>query len=1005
MDPFFVLALSQLLGILGDLAGNRCVRVVYGGSADQMLFGTSMFGVLLFLLLVLLVHWVSEGSTYKGDMLKLPDAKHILDMLFNIELMAQTAALSVAFQFSEAWIYRSSWGSVIKPSASMLSPLLVMPLNTFHFHVLGKSYRCDGFVAAVVIGGSCIVAKLFSNISRLQIMTPFIASDTESGVSNAPIVSAACIMCLCYATWSVALRNSHIGQGIDAFDWVFLERVVGSCFTTVCVLVSNCRVCGKQQDAKPYYTILSEASRRTIMGMPSVLLFLCPLYGRIALQFTWLVRNESNIAIASFWLQGSRLGATLVFAWCLKRCAPWFLGHTSTNQIPETKSRNLLRNGSLVVMVGFSIFALLPMLAPILRSQSLALSTWTHRKHNVSKLHFMALGDWGCNAGSTLSCKTLGSRDKVLASLNWYSKLKREHGEPTSFLLNMGDTFYDDGLVDNVQLARIMNEYLQTLRPLEDFQGHVWYSVLGNHDRRHDTSVIVPGKHGPLHFPAKWYHWYQNSRLVHFIALDTNWAQSQSICAHRFEPAYRATDYRSCITSFHNESHQQMEWLRKILHEDDARWRVVFGHHPIFASGRWAFRDIDNNDAGLLARFLVPIFREFDVHVYIAGHDHSMQHWQAYGTGYFVFGSGGADLDEQPHYQNKFNHSAYAAVQDHSVGEHGFGAFEVNETELCVTSISATLDSDPVGCFTSCLHQSKGWGTEPTCTFNKPTKIHAQKEVAGTNMNASTHASVPDATAFQSFCKEGDHGWPRFENYAELQQSPWAAYLKALYGELPFSGWPICLYDFWVLDAHNLKHAKLSLNRSIMRPICWRKGCRGYQSLLKQGDVFQTRGGHPYLRGPGFWIFHLPFRPGGFPSNGWIEVMHMAGGLTGEKTACWLSYARGSGIWFNLGNTRVYRSHREAFVDLCDRQPRKGEGQDEPLVPCAQGKGIDSFQVHLWFFPNEFEIVAVKYAGMYSCCTRKGGILPSSFRAGWHASRPCNCDPKQTWLNCKTNLV
>merc|ERR1719446_1139313 len=54
-----------------------------------------------------------------------------------------------------------------------------------------------------------------------------------------------------------------------------------------------------------------------------------------------------------------------------------------------------------------------------------------------------------------------------------------------------------------------------------------------------------------------------------------------------------------------------------------------------------------------------------------------------------------------------------------------------------------------------------------------------------------------------SHCKyDGDqHGWPVFNDQASLQGSNWAGYFQDVYGEIPQSGYPICIYDFfWLYD-------------------------------------------------------------------------------------------------------------------------------------------------------------------------------------------------------------
>merc|ERR1711920_954840 len=45
------------------------------------------------------------------------------------------------------------------------------------------------------------------------------------------------------------------------------------------------------------------------------------------------------------------------------------------------------------------------------------------------------------------------------------------------------------------------------------------------------------------------------------------------------------------------------------------------------------------------------------------------------------------------------------------------------------------------------------------------------------------------------------------------------------------------------------------------------------------------------------------------------------------------------------------------------------------------------------------EILGTKLVGTYPCGGATGA--PASIRAGWQASKPCDCDAKQQYLNCK----
>ena len=78
-------------------------------------------------------------------------------------------------------------------------------------------------------------------------------------------------------------------------------------------------------------------------------------------------------------------------------------------------------------------------------------------------------------------------------------------------------------------------------------------------------------------------------------------------------------------TPIHHHDWKQTEkashLLRSVLGTDKSDWRIVFGHHPCFSGGR------HSPDKELIKEIL-PIMRAGDVDIYMAGHDHNMQHWR-----------------------------------------------------------------------------------------------------------------------------------------------------------------------------------------------------------------------------------------------------------------------------------------------------------------------------------------------------------------------------------------
>ncbi len=78
-------------------------------------------------------------------------------------------------------------------------------------------------------------------------------------------------------------------------------------------------------------------------------------------------------------------------------------------------------------------------------------------------------------------------------------------------------------------------------------------------------------------------------------------------------------------------SETQLRWLDRELSRSKARWKIAYGHHPIYSySG--------HGDNPPLQRSLLPILKN-RVQVYLAGHDHVFQHLQPEAGVHFVVSS------------------------------------------------------------------------------------------------------------------------------------------------------------------------------------------------------------------------------------------------------------------------------------------------------------------------------------------------------------------------------
>jgi len=78
----------------------------------------------------------------------------------------------------------------------------------------------------------------------------------------------------------------------------------------------------------------------------------------------------------------------------------------------------------------------------------------------------------------------------------------------------------------------------------------------------------------------------------------------------------------------HAMSETQVRWLERELARSTARWKIVYGHHPIYSYGA-------HGDTLELQRLLLPVLRN-RAQVYLVGHEHLMQDLEPEGGVHFL---------------------------------------------------------------------------------------------------------------------------------------------------------------------------------------------------------------------------------------------------------------------------------------------------------------------------------------------------------------------------------
>lgn len=248
----------------------------------------------------------------------------------------------------------------------------------------------------------------------------------------------------------------------------------------------------------------------------------------------------------------------------------------------------------------------------------------------VSKeaLNFLAIGDFGTGAADQ---KTVAKAMQDFAS---------SHSLQTEALFMIGDNFYGptkDGFTTESKRWKLE---IEEMYPASRFPGPM-YAVLGNHDYHdnaggQDVQLAYSQKSGVRwKMPNKWYR-QDFGNLLTLISLDSNLpAVSGSKDKKTGKP-------RASLTA--TEEAAQLEWLKAELAKPRAAFTLVMAHHPLYSNG-------DHGDTKAIIAQWEPLLQKHQVHAYLCGHDHDLQHLEMEGkfTSHILSGGGGARTRKLEH--------------------------------------------------------------------------------------------------------------------------------------------------------------------------------------------------------------------------------------------------------------------------------------------------------------------------------------------------------------------
>jgi len=251
---------------------------------------------------------------------------------------------------------------------------------------------------------------------------------------------------------------------------------------------------------------------------------------------------------------------------------------------------------------------------------------------------FMVIGDMGT-----------GRPDQHKVAAAMAQRAKSDH---VDFIVTVGDNFYEFGVssVDDPQWkTKFEDVYADPALQLPI------YPSLGNHDHRGNAQAQIEysQRNKNWKMPALYYTFtrtFGDGTAAQFFAIDT-----------------------SPILDKEKVAASQIEWLNHELGQSTARWKFVFGHHPLYSH----VGEDREKERKIMIAALEPLFTKHRVDVYFAGHDHTLEMLKPVKGVNYVITGGGAGPDKA--YEVAWTDEAFYAA---TLG--GFTLLRVGKSEVVI---------------------------------------------------------------------------------------------------------------------------------------------------------------------------------------------------------------------------------------------------------------------------------------------------------------------------------
>ncbi len=228
---------------------------------------------------------------------------------------------------------------------------------------------------------------------------------------------------------------------------------------------------------------------------------------------------------------------------------------------------------------------------------------------------FYVLGDWGRKGDF--------GQQELADAMNLAGSVV----EP-EIIISTGDNFYPNGVASTTDY-----QWIASYEEVYDgyFLNCPWYVVLGNHDYRGNAQAQIDYSSISQRWtmPARYFHKdvIEDDFSIRFLFIDSNPFE------HEY---YQEEKYKDKVAL--QDTVRQLLWADSLLSDTSFTYKIVVGHHPMYTGGKRA------EEFNSIRYHWERRLKEKGVVLYLAGHEHDLQHIKPEGSVHHVISGAGSEV-------------------------------------------------------------------------------------------------------------------------------------------------------------------------------------------------------------------------------------------------------------------------------------------------------------------------------------------------------------------------